>query len=303
MKRENLTFEYVNIPCDVHKRISTELNSIGYESAYVLRKSLHPKDKNLYVVIAKKKNSYAPYYSFWSCYNDATITLNHGHYGYDDWNKCFDAALEYVSEGGTTMNETTENIKKIDKLCKGIKRRFEVIEGNAGDLYLVVFAENGQIDYMKEEYEYQKGSLMDDLKTISEGFTPVDHGQIDFVTSPEDTYSNMMECGNTSVIADNNGFYPLKCGSSACREFEIKKGEIEFEYANETKKSMYILVTVCDREILVEKFDTYEKAYHEMESAFNNLDQRAVSVSEINAWYAWANTDDYNFDWKIFELE
>lgn len=230
MKKENFKPEYGHVPQDVLQRIREEVTRIGYDYIFVLRKSLHPADKDLYVVIAQKKDKEE--YAFWSCYNDSRQVLNHGHYGYDNWNKCFDAALEYVSEGRIGMNKTMANIKKVNEFCKAIKRKFEVLEGNAGDLYLVVFAENGQVDYMKEEYEYQKGSLMDDLKTISEGFTPVDHGQVDFVTCPEDAYSNMMECGETSVIADNNGFYPLKCGSSACREFGIKREEIE----HETKK-------------------------------------------------------------------
>lgn len=234
MKKENFKPKYGHIPQDVLQRIREEVNRIGYDYIFVLRKSLHPKDKNLYVVIAKKKNSYVPYYSFWSCYNDETQSLNHGHYGYDDWNKCFDAALEYVSEGRTTMNETTENIKKIDKLCKGIKRRFEVIEGNAGDLYLVVFNRD-EIDYMKEGYEYQKGSLMNDLKTISEGFTPIEtNDDIAFVSNPSNPqvlYYGIID-GDASIIADNNGFYPTNCGKAACYEFGIKKGEIE----SETKK-------------------------------------------------------------------
>lgn len=259
MKRENLTFEYAYIPYETRKRISEELEHIGYHSTFVLRKSLHPDDKDLYVVIAAKKNSYALYYSFWSCYNDATITLNHGHYGYDDCDKCLDDALEYVSEWRTKMNKTMENIKKIDAMCKGIKRKFEVLEGNAGDLYLAVFAENGYVDYMKQGYEHHKYFILDDLNDMLDGFTPTVHeGEVDFVTSPEYTYSNLTDCEETSIIADNNGFYPLKCGSSACREFGIKREEIEHEIkkyrlAVTWEASGFIEVEACSLEDAMQK--------------------------------------------------
>lgn len=303
MKKENLTFEHVHIPYEVVKRVSEELEHIGYRYVYVLRKSLHPDDKDLYVVVAEKKDSYAPYYSFWSCYNDSRQSLNHGHYGYDDYGKCWDAALEFVSEGGTIMNKTTENIKKLNEMCKGIKRKFEILEGNTGDLYLVVFNED-EIDYMKEGYEYYRGYLMDDLKTISKGFTPVDaNSRNDFAYNPRDLYFDLIN-GDTSIVANNNGFYPMNCGKAACREFGIDKNEIESEDTSETKKPIYALITVCNRDIEVETFDTYEKAVNMMDLAYSKVKDNVdcVHSSGINAWDAWANTKDYKFDWKIVEL-
>ena len=95
MKKENFKPEYGHIPQDVLQRIRSEVNRIGYDFIFVLRKSLHPDDDYLYVVIAQKKDKEE--YAFWSSYNDYFHTLNHGHYGYTDFNKCFDDALEFVS--------------------------------------------------------------------------------------------------------------------------------------------------------------------------------------------------------------
>lgn len=94
MNKEDFKLEYGNIPQDALKRIRAEVNRIGYDSVFVLRKSLHPDDWYLYVVVAKKKDREE--YAFWSAYNDCFYTLNHGHYGYTNFDKCFDDALEFV---------------------------------------------------------------------------------------------------------------------------------------------------------------------------------------------------------------
>lgn len=93
--RFNFKPEYGYIPQDVLKRISEEVNRINYDFVFVFAKSLHTDDKDLYVVIAQKKDKEE--YAFWSCYNDSRQTLNHGHYGYEELCKCFEDALEFVN--------------------------------------------------------------------------------------------------------------------------------------------------------------------------------------------------------------
>lgn len=95
MKKENFKPEYGHVPQDVLQRIREEVTRIGYDYIFVLRKSLHPADKDLYVVIAQKKDKEE--YAFWSCYNDSRQVLNHGHYGYTNFDKCFDDSLEFVN--------------------------------------------------------------------------------------------------------------------------------------------------------------------------------------------------------------
>ena len=95
MTKENFKPEYGNIPQDVLKRIREEVNRIGYDSAFVLRKALHTDEKDLHVVIAQKKDKEE--YACWSCYNDSRQSLNHGHYGYTSFEKCFEDALEFVN--------------------------------------------------------------------------------------------------------------------------------------------------------------------------------------------------------------
>lgn len=95
MTRETLTYEHATIPQGVLQSVRKNLDDIGYELPYVLRKSLHPDDKDLYVVIAEKKDKEE--HAFWSCYNDSRQVLNHGHYGYENFSKCFEEALEFVN--------------------------------------------------------------------------------------------------------------------------------------------------------------------------------------------------------------
>ena len=95
MTRETLTYEHATIPQGVLRSVRKELDNIGYESPYVLRKSLNPDDGDRYVVFAKKKDKEV--YAFWSCYDYTRQTLNHGHYGYTNFDKCFDDALEFVN--------------------------------------------------------------------------------------------------------------------------------------------------------------------------------------------------------------
>lgn len=94
MKKEDFKPEYGHIPQIVLERIREEVNKIGYDSIFVLRRSLNPYDNYTYVVIAKKKDKEE--YAFWSCYNDCFQSLNHGHYGYTDFDKCFEDALKFV---------------------------------------------------------------------------------------------------------------------------------------------------------------------------------------------------------------
>lgn len=96
MKKEDFKLEYghIHIPQYALERIRAEVNRIGYDSVFVMRKSLHPDDWYLYVVVAKKKDKEE--YAFWSAYNDTFYTLNNGHYGYTDFDKCFNDALEFV---------------------------------------------------------------------------------------------------------------------------------------------------------------------------------------------------------------
>lgn len=79
---------------------------------------------------------------------------------------------------------------------------------------------------------------------------------------------------------------------------------------------IWILVSVCDRDIIVEKFNTYEDAYktmkHDLDQALE-FDSESESDQEINGiyaeedfyirdLYAWANLR-HDYDWTIEELE
>ncbi len=103
-------------------------------------------------------------------------------------------------------------------------KKYEVIEDNGGGLHLVIFATNGEVEYLHSGYEYgTSGRLINDLKALNKGDNPV----IDWEGNEEDpqaVYDNItsFEYG-WEVVADNYGIYPRKMGCAACIEFGIER--------------------------------------------------------------------------------
>lgn len=83
-----------NVIENVKKYFAEQLPN--YEVSKVVRKSTHPDDWYLFMVIGRKKED--PYsmgrYTCWTCWNETMQSLNFGHYGIDTEAK----ALEILSE-------------------------------------------------------------------------------------------------------------------------------------------------------------------------------------------------------------
>ena len=56
-----------------------------YDVLRVRRKSYHPDDSYLYMVSAKKDDGT---YAVWTCWNESTKSLNHGHYNLTSEEDC-----------------------------------------------------------------------------------------------------------------------------------------------------------------------------------------------------------------------
>ncbi len=65
---------------DYFKKYLPDFTVLGIE-----RKSLHPDDAYLYMVVSKKDDGS---YAFWDCWNESTQNLNYGHYGIESLNAC-----------------------------------------------------------------------------------------------------------------------------------------------------------------------------------------------------------------------
>lgn len=57
----------------------------------IVRKSFHPDDAYLYMVVSKKDDGT---YGFWDCWNENTQSLNHGHYGIELLDDCVELLNE-----------------------------------------------------------------------------------------------------------------------------------------------------------------------------------------------------------------
>ena len=100
--------------------------------------------------------------------------------------------------------------------------RFEVLEDNGGGLHLVVFNKNGKATYFHSDYEFCKGQLTEDLERLRQGENPAkdwEGNHLENYDFTDEDYRN----GGVTLVADNDGFYTDKMGSSANYEFGINK--------------------------------------------------------------------------------
>lgn len=68
----------------------------------------------------------------------------------------------------------------------------------------------------------------------------------------------------------------------------------------------YMLITVCEREISTEKFETMLEAQKAMKKELNEVTDTNEDGDdfELGEFSAWANADsgDCNYDWKIVAI-
>lgn len=100
-------------------------------------------------------------------------------------------------------------------------KRFFVIEDNGGGLTLVVFGNDGNVEYLHSGYEYgTTGRLVCDLKALKQSGSTEDwDGNAE---DPQAEYDDMTSypCG-WEVVADNYGIYPDVMGRAAAAEFGV----------------------------------------------------------------------------------
>lgn len=102
-------------------------------------------------------------------------------------------------------------------------KKFQAIEGNAGDLYLFVFDENGKVVWGYEGYEYNPGELVNDIQLIKDGVDPENEWEGN-VENPEKAYDFILSHAEVyGVVADNDGIYPENMGVEAMYEFGIAR--------------------------------------------------------------------------------
>lgn len=101
-------------------------------------------------------------------------------------------------------------------------KKFKAIEDNGGGLTLVVFGENGKVEYLHTGYEYNVGQLSEDLTALMNGDDPANEWEGN-EENPQEMYDNITsyEYG-WEVVADNDGTYPEKMEAAAHIEFKIE---------------------------------------------------------------------------------
>lgn len=79
-----------------HVKLYFKENLPRYAVLEVRKKSYHPDDDHLYMVSAKKEDGT---YAVWTSWNEATQSLNHGHYGLSSIEDCEKIFEEFYYKG------------------------------------------------------------------------------------------------------------------------------------------------------------------------------------------------------------
>ena len=91
----------MSVPNNVIENVKRyfEANLPEYEVVKVLRRSSHPLDDYLYMVIGKKNQDKYNMgkYSCWTCWNETTQTLNYGHYCIPTEEDVLKVVMEYYN--------------------------------------------------------------------------------------------------------------------------------------------------------------------------------------------------------------
>lgn len=101
-------------------------------------------------------------------------------------------------------------------------KKYCVIEDNGGGLHLVVFSQDGKVEYLHSGYEYgTTGRLLEDLEILKQSGNT--NGWDGNAENPQAEYDEMTscECG-WEVVADNYGIYINVMGSAALLEFGVE---------------------------------------------------------------------------------
>lgn len=110
-------------------------------------------------------------------------------------------------------------------IIKNIKVPFEVIEDNAGGLYLFIFCEDGGTKAYSG-FEYYKNSLQSFIIDLSKNKENEINLYDSGIENPEELYYQLLYPDNgdkAKIIIYNNGYYINRMGLSAKKEFDIQE--------------------------------------------------------------------------------
>lgn len=104
--------------------------------------------------------------------------------------------------------------------------KYEVIEDNAGQLYLFVF-QGGKIVYAADGFEHAPGVLKESLEELNRTGT-VEDWEPGNIEEPEAVYETLQDwihegMGGAKMIADEQGVYPDRMGCAGMLEFGIEE--------------------------------------------------------------------------------
>ena len=135
--------------------------------------------------------------------------------------------VELIRDGSmnAVLQEIAAQYEEIHELKR--RRHFEVIEDNAGRLYLFVYGDDGDVVYAASDFEYVPGNLAEAMKALWNGADPIADGWDIQYKDPQEFRNGFTEQsqrnGGWELVADEDGVYELMSGAAFKRDLEILK--------------------------------------------------------------------------------
>lgn len=105
------------------------------------------------------------------------------------------------------------------------KLGYQVIEDNAGNLYLAVFDDNDKCIYFASGYEYIPNNLREDIAALQDGADPLQDGWESYLPdgyTPQRLYDELISHEHGwQIIADETNIYPHRMGIAGRTAFGL----------------------------------------------------------------------------------
>ena len=146
-------------------------------------------------------------------------------------------------------------------------KKYCVVENNAGMLFLVVFAENGKIEYVHSGYEFSRMELAEGIASLYTGSNPVEDWDGNEVDELGNNFYHIFpeeEKGiGWTIVKDIDGAYLEKMGENAKNELVYNIFYGSGNGAHPEKEAVdYMLFNFTE----FNKWSTIDRLYAEMEA-------------------------------------
>ena len=85
-------------------------------------------------------------------------------------------------------------------------KQYQVLKNNVGCIFLVVFNDEGEVDYFHYGYEFDEEQLIEDIKAIENGANPAEEWdgncggyEWEYGDNPQALYDDLLDCPDWGI--------------------------------------------------------------------------------------------------------